>query len=67
MIFRPIDDVMVAKIEEQGSFMASQGLRVIALAIRPISNEQAAMLKEKNDAALSEVYILQKAFISFTI
>lgn len=58
MAFRPMDETVMAKIEEQGSLMASQGLRVIALAIRPVTKETAEDLKQRNEASLAEVFIL---------
>ncbi len=43
------------KIEEQGAFMASCGLRVIALAARPLSIELMESLKASNDSNACEV------------
>ena len=55
-MFQAMDDDVGGKIEEQGGFMASQGLRVIALAVRPLTADQATTIKDSNNSNLCEVY-----------
>lgn len=55
MVFQPLNDSVSARIEEQGGYMASQGLRVIGLAVRPLSADQANLIKDSNNFNLSEV------------